>query len=428
MIIYNAFINGKDFGWIEIEAPFIKKIGYGNLPEQYFESNKEIIDAQGAMLLPGVIDCHVHFREPGLTHKANIYSESRAAIAGGVTSFIEMPNTIPQTTTIEAWHEKMDIASQNSAANYAFMLGATNDNIDEIRKADSSQMPAVKVFMGSSTGNMLLDDEYYLRKIFAEQPFKVVVHAEDQSIINRLTEQYKDSKDISYHSLIRSAEACVRATERAMNMAVRYGTNLHIAHVSTEAETKLFDASTTPERKQITAEVSPHHLIFTTEDYAELGAKIKMNPSVKTLRDRQALRAALEAGKIDIIATDHAPHLLSEKEGDVFHAVSGAPMVQYSLPAMLDLFDVDTVVKRMSNSPAILYNIDRRGFIREGYYADLVLVKKTEEYVIEKSDIKSLCGWSPLEGKKLGHKVLYTLVNGGNPAMPLSFKQGVNKV
>lgn len=423
MLIYNALINGSRTGWVAVEPPFITRTGYGDVPPYVRDAHREVYDVGGAMLLPGAIDAHVHFREPGLTHKATIATESLAALAGGVTSYIEMPNTAPPTTTVEAWRDKMERAASCSAANYAFMMGATDSNLDELRQADSARMPAVKVFMGSSTGNMLLDDSSALARVFAEQPFRVVVHAEDQGIINAMAAIHSGRRDIAAHSLIRPAEACVRATERAMELAARYGTRLHVAHVSTEAETRLFDRAESPEGKQITAEVSPHHLTFTSDDYSRLGARIKMNPAVKTASDRAALRRALADGRLDIVATDHAPHLPSEKQGDVFKAVSGAPMVQFSLPVILDLYGPEMAVARMSKGPAVLFGIDRRGEIREGYYADLVLVERlAEPYILADSDVVSLCGWTPLEGYATSHRVVRTWVNGGAGPMPLEFK------
>lgn len=419
-------INGTQRGWILVNAPFIESVGYGDAPAEITDGVSETVDVQGAMVLPGAIDAHVHFREPGLTHKATIGSESRAAVAGGVTSYIEMPNTVPQTTTIETWERKMETAAHNSYANYAFMIGATSHNLDELRRADPSRMPAVKVFMGSSTGNMLLDDDSALRAVFAEQPFRIVAHAEDQGLISALTEKYKNRTDIAAHTLIRPAEACVRATERAMELASRYGSRLHIAHVTTAAETRLFDASPSPAGKQITAEVSPHHLTFTSDDYERLGSRIKMNPSVKSASDREALREALAEGRLDITATDHAPHLTSEKEGDVHHAVSGAPMVQFSMAVMLDLFGPELTVKRMSEGPALLFGIDRRGSIKPGFYADLVVAERLDiPHVITDADVISKCGWTPLTGYPTRHRIVRTWVNGECPspsaALPLAF-------
>lgn len=431
LLIYNALVapDGATApypGWVAVEGRFIAGMGRGEVPARLLDAASEKVDAGGKLLMPGAIDCHVHFREPGLTHKATIASESRAATAGGVTSYIDMPNCVPPTVTIGAWTDKMERAAATSAANYAFMIGATADNVAMLAGADPSLMPAVKVFMGSSTGNMLLDGDEALRRVFAEQPFRVVVHAEDQRVIDANTAKARpidNPGDMMWHTRLRDAEACVRATERAMELAVRYGTRLHVAHVTTALETRLFDAAPSPAGKQITAEVSPHHLIHTCDDYARLGSRIKMNPAVKTAADRKALREALADGRLDIVATDHAPHLLSEKQGDVFHAVSGAPMVQFSLPAMLDLYDAATVVARMCEGPATLFGIDRRGTLRPGNYADLVLVERLDApHAVSDADVVSLCGWTPMAGKRLGHRVAGTWVNGGLGAAPLTFK------
>lgn len=429
-LIYNALLvpdgNTAPYaGWLEWENDTITAMGPGEAPRERLDKAGETIDAAGRMLLPGAIDCHVHFREPGLTHKADIAGESRAAVAGGVTSYIDMPNCVPATVTIEAWNGKMETAARNSAANYAFMIGATADNLREILASDPRLMPAVKVFMGSSTGNMLLDADNALRAVFAEQPFRVVVHAEDQATINRNTAAMPadaDPNDMMWHTQLRDAEACVRATERALELAQRYGTRLHVAHVTTAAETRLFDPSPSPAGRQFTAEVSPHHLIHTCLDYPRLGARIKMNPAVKTPADREALRQALAAGRIDIVATDHAPHLLAEKAGDVFHAVSGAPMVQFSLPAMLDLYDPSIVVSRMCEGPATLFGIEGRGTLRPGNRADLALVERLDEpHVISDADVLSKCGWTPMAGYATRHRVARTWVNGGTGAQALTF-------
>lgn len=429
LLIHNALIVGGEEapypGWLLVEGDTIHSLGSGEPAAAVVDAAAEKLDAAGAMLMPGAIDAHVHFREPGMTHKATIASESRAALAGGVTSYIEMPNTRPATVSRAAWEEKCAIAEASSAANYAFMLGATADNLDELRRADFTRVAAVKVFMGSSTGNMLLDADDALRAVFADQPGRVVVHAEDQTVIDRLTARYSplpDPADMAWHTRLRPNECCVRATERALEMAARYGTRLHVAHVTTREECALFDPAPSPAGRRVTAEVSPHHLTRCADDYAALGARIKMNPAVKSAADRDALRLALAEGRLDIVATDHAPHLLSEKRGDVFHAVSGAPLVQFSLPLMLSLYDPSTVVRRMANAPAELFGIDRRGFLRPGFYADLVLVETLPEpRVLSDADVLSPCGWTPAAGLAVRHRVVRTIANGGRKAAPLRF-------
>lgn len=428
-LIHNALIvTGEQppfAGWLLTNGEYIAAIGHGNYNAP-LPPNVEKIDARQAMLLPGAIDCHVHFREPGLTHKATIRSESTAAVAGGVTSFIDMPNCVPPTTTIHEWESKMAIAEATSQANYAFMIGATATNIQQLQQADYSLVPAVKLFMGSSTGNMLVERQAALQAIFADQPGRVVVHAEDQTIINEITARLRpsiDPNDIANHSRLRPAEACLAATERAMELAVRYGTRLHIAHLTTAAETRLFDPAPSPSGRQITAEVSPHHLLWSSDYYPRLGARIKMNPAVKSPADREALRRALASGRIDIVATDHAPHLLSEKQGDVFHAVSGAPMVQFSLQSVLDIYDDPTLAaQRMANGPATLFGIQQRGFLRPGYFADLVLVERlTSPHTITDADVISTCAWTPLNGYTTHHRIIRTWVNGGHHPLPLRF-------
>ncbi len=431
-IIHNALIvpdgtTAPFMGWLTFDGCKICACGKGEAPACMLEEADEAIDARGAYLMPGAIDCHVHFREPGLTHKATIASESRAAMAGGVTSYIEMPNTKPATTTMAAWENKMQLAEATSAANYSFMIGATADNLHELQNADFSQVAAVKVFMGSSTGNMLLADDSALRAVFADQPGRIVVHAEDQGVIDRNTERFSPIADpgkILWHTRLRSNEACVRATERALGLAQRYGARLHVAHVTTHEEAAMFDPSSSPVGKQFTAEVSPHHLLFTADDYPRLGSRIKMNPAVKYDADRQALRNGIIDGRLDIIATDHAPHLLSEKAGDVFHAMSGAPMVQFSLVKMLDLFDPSTVALRMSQAPAALFGIDGRGTLAPGNYADMVLIEQLEQpHTISDADVLSPCGWTPLIDTPTRHRVVRTWVNGGAKPMPLHFSR-----
>lgn len=412
-------------GWLLTDGRIIAAMGHGEPDTASLPAADETVDARGALLMPGVIDCHVHFREPGLTHKATIASETRAALAGGVTSFIDMPNTKPPTVTREAWDDKMRRAADTSAINYAFMLGATADNLDELRRADPALMPAVKVFMGSSTGGMLLRDDSVLRRVFAEQPHRVVVHAEDQGVIDRLTERYRpemDPADIAWHSRLRPADCCVAATERALELAARYGTRLHVAHVTTAPETALFDPGNDVAGRQYTAEVSPHHLVFCDEDYPRLGSRIKMNPAVKTAADRDALRRGLAEGRLSIVATDHAPHTLAEKAGDVFTAMSGAPMLQFSLVLMLGLYDPVTVARRMSAAPAALYGIRGRGSLAPGMRADLVMLRELgEPHTITDADVLSPCGWTPAVGLRTRWAVERTIVNGGLPPEPLVF-------
>lgn len=430
LLIYNALLvdsrQAPRRGWLLVRDGFIAEIGDGDTPAPIVDSADQKVDGQGNLLMPGAIDCHVHFREPGMETKADIAGESRAARAGGVTSYIEMPNTRPATTTRQTWEDKMERAATRSAVNYAFMMGATADNLNELRAADPALMPAVKVFMGSSTGGMLLADEKPLAAVFAEQGARIVVHAEDQNIIDANAASLPadaDLNDMRLHTFVRSADACVRATERALELAARYGTRLHVAHVTTASECSLFDPADWPACKQYTAEVSPHHLLWTVDDYARLGSRIKMNPAVKTAADRAALREGLATGRLDIVATDHAPHLLSDKQGDIFHAASGAPLVQFSLPVMLDLYDPQTVSLRMSDAPAALYGIDRRGLLEPGYHADLALVERlAEPHTITDSDVISKCGWTPLAGYATRHRVVATLVNGGLAPEALRFR------
>ncbi len=420
-LIYNADVVTPERvsrGFVAIGSDgLIAKVGDGKPSAEDMAAARKTVDAKGAMLMAGAIDCHVHFREPGLTRKATIVSESRAAVAGGVTSYFDMPNTVPQTVTREALDEKAEIAARTSLANYAFFIGATNDNLDELLATDYTKIPGIKLFMGSSTGNMLVDREQALCRLFEAAPAIISVHAEDEATIRaaraEIEAEYGENAPVSLHSRMRPAEACLKATSHAVELARRYGTRLHVAHLTTAAELALLDSGKPIVDKKITAEVSPHHLLWTEDDYARKGARIKMNPSVKSAADREALRKAVADGTIDIAATDHAPHLLSEKEGSLFRAVSGAPMVQFSLPTMLDLFEPQTVARVMSHNPAELFGLDRRGDIAEGNFADLVLVEKAEKPVeITDSDALSLCGWTPLDGEKLGYKVVRTWVNG----------------
>ena len=424
MLIYNVTIVNEGhsgLGYVVTDGAFISAVGSGDVPPQLLDSHRaDAIDGGGDMLLPGAIDCHVHFREPGMTHKATIASESRAAAAGGVTSYIDMPNTRPATTTRALLDQKADIAAATSMVNYGFMLGATIDNIDELLLADYSRVAAVKVFMGSSTGGMLVDDDSALRPIFSQVEAPIVVHAEDNATIARNAAAVRArlgaapdaDVPVMWHSVVRDAEACVRATDHAITLAQHYGSRLHVAHLSTAQETHFFDPATADDPSaRITAEVSPHHLMWCSDDYASRGARIKMNPAVKSAADRDALRKGLADGRISIIATDHAPHLLAEKQGGAFKAVSGAPLVQFSLPAVLSLFSAETAVARMCHTPARLFGIHKRGYIRPGYYADMVIVKR-QAHTVADSDVLSLCGWSPLDGVTLQYQVSTTIVNG----------------
>lgn len=378
------------------------------------------LDAQGLWLLPGVIDDQVHFREPGLTHKGNIHSESRAAIAGGVTSFMDMPNTDPQTTTVEALDAKFDRAAETSFANYSFFIGATNDNLDELKKPGAQRATAIKVFMGSSTGNMLVDNKETLNRLFAETDQIIAAHCESEAIIARnkayYISKYGEALDVTFHPKIRSAEACYESSKEAVELALKNETRLHLFHLSTEQEMTLLESKPL-EEKRITAEVCVHHLWFTDEDYPTKGNRIKWNPAVKTRADRDALRKALIEGKIDVVATDHAPHTWEEKQGSCLQAASGGPMVQHSLVLMLELckqgvFTPELVVEKMAHNPARLFGLKDRGFIREGYYADLVLVNPDASWTVEKANLLYQCGWSPLEGETLSSQVEKTIVNG----------------
>ena len=380
-----------------------------------------VVDAAGKYLLPGVIDDQVHFREPGLTHKGDIASESRAAVAGGVTSYIEQPNTVPNAVTQELLEQKYAIAVENSYANYGFSIGGTNDNLEEVLKTDPTKVPAVKLFLGSSTGNMLVDDPDTLEEIFSKVKMPICVHCEDESTIRQNTERYTaeygEDIPVRLHHLIRSAEACWLSSSKAVELAQKTGARLHIYHLSTAKETSLFRNDIPLEEKKITAEVCVHHLRFTDADYETKGALIKWNPAVKTAEDRDALWDALLDDRIDIIATDHAPHTWEEKQQPYLRCPSGAPLVQHALNVMLNFYksgriSLEKIVQKMSHNPAILFQIDRRGFIREGYYADLVLVDMDRHWQVSKDNILSKCGWSPLEGENFTSQITHTFVNG----------------
>lgn len=381
----------------------------------------EVVDAAGQYLIPGVIDDQVHFREPGLTHKAELATESKAAVAGGVTSFMEMPNTVPQTITISELENKYKRAAEVSFANYSFYLGATNDNIQEIRKLDPKKNCGVKVFMGSSTGKMLVDKRETLEQIFKDSPVIIATHCEDESTIQKNIKKYReefgDDIPVRMHPLIRSEEACYKSTSMAVKLAKKYGSRLHVLHLSTARELELFDQGTNFDQKRITAEVCIHHLWFSDESYENKGTLIKWNPAVKTKHDRDSLLAALLNDKIDVVATDHAPHTIEEKQSKYFESPSGGPMVQHSLVAMLELVHrkkiaLEKVVQKMCHAPAELFDIKSRGFIEPGYKADLVLVDMNRSWRIEHQNLLYKCGWSPLEGEEMHSAVTHTWVNG----------------
>ena len=385
------------------------------------DDQTELVEAEGKYLLPGLIDDQVHFREPGLTHKACIRTESRAAVAGGITSFIEMPNTNPQTTTREELDRKFAIADQDALANYSFMFGGTNDNFEEIKNLDTTQVAGLKLFLGSSTGNMLVDNEEVLRKIFSSTDLVISVHCEDEPTIRKNLadhiEEYGDDIPIEKHPVIRSHEACYLSSSRAIALAKETGARLHVFHLSTAIETDLFDNSIPLAEKKITAEVCTHHLWFTADDYAEKGTFIKWNPAVKNTEDREALWAALNDDRIDVLATDHAPHTLEEKQNPYTKAPSGGPLVQHALLALLTAakqgkITLEKLVEKACHNPAILFQIAERGYVREGYYADLVLVDLNQPTTVKKEDLLYQCGWSPFEGAIFDATVEKTWVNG----------------
>lgn len=408
-------------GYVAIEGELIAEVGEGRAPAELTAEAGTTIDAAEKLLLPGCIDEHVHFRDPGLTHKADMASESRAAVAGGVTSFIDMPNTVPQTVTTATVYDKISHAAEVSVANYGFFIGATNSNFEELMNADYSRIAGVKLFLGSSTGNMLVDNENMLKRVFEQVPALIAVHAEDEGVIRRnraaVIERHGENLPIEFHPVIRSHEACYNATSLAVELARRSGARLHVMHISTARELELFEPGPM-EGKKITAETCPQYLLFTDEHYEMLGARIKCNPAIKRPADREALRRGVSDGRIDVIATDHAPHLPEEKNGTALTAVSGMPMVQFSLAVMLELvregyFSIEQVVEKMSHNPARLFGIDRRGFIREGYYADMVLFDdECEPYTLTDEDVLSKCGWTPLAGMTLHGRPDITWVNG----------------
>lgn len=383
--------------------------------------NTQVIDATGKWILPGVIDDQVHFREPGLTHKGSIKTESRAAIAGGVTSFIEQPNTVPNAVTQELLEEKYQIAAQSSFANYSFMMGGTNDNLDEVLKTNPRNVAGIKLFLGSSTGNMLVDNQEVLEKIFSSTKMLIAVHCEDEQTIKqnlqKAIDTYGENIPVDQHPIIRSAEACYISSSKAVELAKKTGARLHVFHISTGKETELFTNDIPLKDKKITAEVCVHHLYFSDEDYAKKGNFIKWNPAVKTAQDRAQLWEALLDDRIDVIATDHAPHTLEEKSQQYLQAPSGGPLVQHSLLVLLDFakkgkLSVEKVVEKMCHNPAVVFQIESRGYIKEGYFADLVIVDPNQETKVSKDNLVYKCGWSPLEGETLQAAIEKTIVNG----------------
>ncbi len=419
-LILNANIvnEGKVFqGDVFIKGKHIEAIGT-DLSSRHAN---ELIDASGQHLFPGAIDDQVHFREPGLTHKGNIYTESKAAVAGGVTSFMEMPNTNPPTFTQDLLEDKYQIASRSSLANYSFFIGASNDNLEEVLKTDVTKVCGLKIFMGSSTGNLLVDNPKTLEGFFSSFPSLIAAHCEDEQTIRAnsaaFKDKYGDDVPIECHPLIRSEEACYKSSSFAIGLAKKHGTRFHILHISTSKETLLFDSSIPLEKKKITAEACIHHLWFSDADYKRLGTLIKWNPAIKTEADKKGIFNALLDDRIDIVATDHAPHTLEEKQNKYFNAPSGGPLIQHSLVAMLEFFhrkeiSLEKIAQKMSHSPAIAYQIQDRGFIREGYFADLVLVNLHEPWKVEKANIMAKCQWSPFEGQVFNSKIKKTIVSG----------------
>ena len=427
-LIKNAKIvneNTTFLGDVLIENEIIKEIS----SDIKATENTQLIDAKGAYLIPGFIDDQVHFREPGLTHKANIASESKAAIAGGITTFIEMPNTVPQATTQNLLEDKFKIAAKDSYANYSFMFGGTNDNLEELLKTDPKKVAGIKLFLGSSTGNMLVDNEAVLEKIFSSTKMIISVHCEDEATIKKntkeFTKKYGDNIPVKYHPIIRSEEACYLSSSKAIELAKKTGARLHVFHLSTAKETALFRNDIPIEEKQITAEVCIHHLWFSDKDYEKKGTHIKWNPAVKTEKDRHGLWEALLDDRIDVLATDHAPHTLEEKSNVYTKAPSGGPLVQHAVIAILEkvkegVISIEKAVEKMSHNPAKLFQIEKRGFIKKGYYADLVLVNTNEPQTVSKDNLLYKCGWSPFEGTTFSSTITHTFVNGN-----LMYNQGV---
>lgn len=421
VLIKNAQIVNE--GTITIGDVLIEKDRIAEIAPSISVKNADtkVIDADGFYLIPGMIDDQVHFREPGLTHKATIKTESRAAVAGGITSFIEMPNTVPQATTIDLLEEKFAIAAKDAHANYSFMFGGTNDNLSEILKVDKTKVAGLKLFLGSSTGNMLVDNPAVLEAIFSKTDLLISTHCEDETTIKKNLDAaiavYGDAIPIEKHPEIRSEDACYISSSQAIALAKKTGARLHVFHLSTAKETKLFDKKKDLKDKRITAEVCVHHLWFTDEDYPLKGTKIKWNPAVKTKKDREGLWKALNEGRIDVIATDHAPHTLEEKDNVYTKAPSGGPLVQHALEALFEMhrkgyITLEKLVEKVSHNPAILFEIKERGFIRKGYKADLVLINPNAPWTVTKENIVYKCGWSPFEGTTFRARVTHTFVNG----------------
>jgi len=420
ILISNANIvnEGRVYqGDLLIRGHFIEKIGGAISADEA----DRVIDANGKYLLPGAIDDQVHFREPGLTHKATIASESRAAVAGGVTSFMEMPNTVPPTFSQALLEEKYAIAARDSMANYSFFIGASNDNLEEVMKTDVKMVCGLKIFMGSSTGNLLVDDESTLEAFFSRFPATIAVHCEHEPTIRKnsqdFKERYGEDVPIGMHPVIRNADACYASSSMAVSLAKRHGTRLHILHISTARELSLFDHATPLREKTITAEACIHHLWFNDGDYERLGTLIKWNPAVKSAEDQAAIFEGILSNHIDVIATDHAPHTLEEKRTTYFKAPSGGPLVQHSLVAMLEFYhrgeiSLERIVEKMAHNPAILFSISRRGFIREGYFADLVIVDPDRPWTVGRDNILAKCGWSPFEGYTFRSAVTHAFVSG----------------
>lgn len=405
-------------GDLRIEGEFIAEISFRGLSPK---ENEEIVDAKGLYLIPGMIDDQVHFREPGLTHKAEIYTEAKAAVAGGITSFMEMPNTVPNTLDQKLLEDKYQLAKAKSLANYSFFMGASNDNLEEVLKTDEKTVCGVKVFMGSSTGNMLVDQDEVLEDLFRNCPMLIATHCEDESTIRKnlawAKEKYGEEVPMEEHPIIRSEEACYLSSSKAVRLAKKHNTRLHILHISAAKELELFSNEIPLEKKRITAEACIHHLWFSDADYRQKGSFIKWNPAVKKASDREAIRQAVLDNRIDIIATDHAPHTLEEKQNNYFSAPSGGPLVQHALPALFELhkqgvFPLEEIVRKTSHAVADCFHIEKRGYLREGYYADLALVNPNQTWTVNRTNILAKCGWSPFEGNSFSSRIEKTFISG----------------